>query len=89
MDFLFDCCKKRDLVDAQKKLTKKNCCPFGRNRETLLYNNPNNNNQSIELSHSQETLNINVPQLEPNKNYDTCSSAVYAENFENEQNKKV
>jgi len=88
LDFIFDFCKKRDFVDAQKKVAKKNCCPFfPRNRETLLYNNPNNNNQSIELSH--ESLNINVPHIESNKNYDTCSSAVYAENFENDLNKKV
>ena len=85
MDFIFDCVKKKDGNDDSRISSKKHRCPFfRRNRETLLYNNPNNTN--IELSH--ESINVGIPNVE-NKNYDACSSAVYAENFEDDKNKKV
>lgn len=86
MDFVCECFKKEKNNEAGK-LVKRRFCPFffKKNRETLLYNNPNHS--SIELS--QESLNIVVQQPETKKNYDTCSSAVYAENIESKKNQKV
>lgn len=85
LDFLCQCFKK-EKNDESGKLVKKRFCPiFKKNRETLLYNNPNHS--SIELS--QESLNIVIQQPETKKNYDSCSSAVYAENMESKKNQKV
>lgn len=84
MDFLCDCFKNTSNNEGTR--TKRKFCPWWkRNRETLLYTATNNTN--IELSN--ESLNINIPQPENRKNYDTCSSAIYAESFENERNQKV
>lgn len=84
MDFLCDCFKNTNNNEGNK--TKRKFCPWWkRNRETLLYTATNNTN--IELSN--ESLNINIPQPDNRKNYDTCSSAIYAESFENERNQKV
>lgn len=86
LDFLFDCFKSQNHNKLQIKSEKKKWWNiFRRRNETLLYDNANNAN--IELSH--EALNI-ISKKEQKINYDACSSsAVYAENFENEEEKKV
>ena len=87
LDFIFECFKKNDnIAPLSGSQPSRKWCPFWRKaRESLLYNNPNNTN--IELSH--ESINIAVPTSDSNQNYDACSSAVYAENTENNLNIKV